>query len=96
VISIPNGLRVLVATRPVTRLSAYGPTAEAIGYALNHWDGLVWFLEDGRIDLGTNPVERAIRPVALSRKTRCSPAPMKVGRTGQQPRPSSRPASSTA
>ncbi|HYZ64938.1 MAG TPA: IS66 family transposase, partial [Acetobacteraceae bacterium] len=48
----------------MTRLSAHGPTAEAIGYALNHWDGLVRFLEDGRIDLDTNPVERAIRRVA--------------------------------
>jgi transposase len=28
----------------------------------------VRFLEDGRIDVDTNPVERAIRPVALSRK----------------------------
>ena len=52
----------------MTRLAARGPTAEAIRYALNHWDGLVRFLQDGRIDLDTNPVERAIRPVALSRK----------------------------
>jgi transposase len=51
----------------MTRL-ARGPTADAIRYALNHWDGLVRFLVDGRIDLDTNPVERAIRPVALSRK----------------------------
>ena len=50
------------------KLFARGPTAEAIGYALNHWDGLVRFLEDGRIDLDTNCVERSMRPVALSRK----------------------------
>lgn len=50
------------------RLFARGPTAEAIGYALNHWDGLVQFLEDGRIELDTNTVERSMRPVALSRK----------------------------
>ena len=45
-----------------------GPTAEAIGYALRHWDGLVRFLDDGRIELDTNSVERSMRPVALSRK----------------------------
>lgn len=42
--------------------------AEAIRYALVRWDGLTRFLRDGRIELDTNPVERAIRPVALGRK----------------------------
>ncbi|MFL5285993.1 MAG: transposase, partial [Rhodopila sp.] len=42
--------------------------AEAIGYALRHWDGLDRFLEDGRIELDNNSVERAMRPVCLSRK----------------------------
>lgn len=42
--------------------------AEAIRYALVRWDGLTRFLQDGRIELDTNPVERAIRPVALGRK----------------------------
>jgi len=42
--------------------------AEAIRYALSRWEGLTRFLHDGRIELDTNPVERAIRPVALGRK----------------------------
>ena len=42
--------------------------AEAIRYALARWPALCRFLEDGRIELDTNPVERAIRPVALGRK----------------------------
>jgi len=42
--------------------------AEAIRYALNRWTDLVRFVDDGRIDLETSPVERAIRPVALGRK----------------------------
>jgi hypothetical protein len=50
------------------KLSTRGPTAEAIGYALNHWDGLVRFLGDGRIEIDSNTVERSMRPVALSRK----------------------------
>jgi hypothetical protein len=52
----------------ITKLPARGPTAEAIRYALNHWDGLERFLADGRIELDTNSVERSMRPVALSRK----------------------------
>ncbi len=52
----------------LARLPARGPTAEAIRYALNHWDGLVRFLEDGRIEMDSNSIERAMRPVALSRK----------------------------
>ena len=52
----------------LARLPARGPTAVAIRYALNHWDGLERFVDDGRIELDTNCVERAMRPVALSRK----------------------------
>src|SRR3546814_4654287 len=43
-------------------------TAEAIGYTLNHWKGLIRFLDDGRIELDNNTVERAIRPITLQRK----------------------------
>ena len=43
-------------------------TAEAIGYVLNQWKGLVRFLNDGRIELDSNTVERSMRPVALQRK----------------------------
>jgi transposase len=42
--------------------------AEAIRYALTRWTSLCCFLEDGRIELDTNTVERAIRPIALGRK----------------------------
>ena len=52
----------------LARLPGSSPTAEAIRYALNHRDGLVRFLDDGRIELDTNTVERAIRPICLSRK----------------------------
>jgi transposase len=52
----------------LARLSAKADTAEALRYALNHWDGLVRFLDDGRIELDTNIVERSMRPQALTRK----------------------------
>jgi hypothetical protein len=42
--------------------------AEAIRYALSRWEGLCRFLEDGRIEIDSNIVERAIRPLALNRK----------------------------
>jgi hypothetical protein len=42
--------------------------AEAIRYALSRWEGLTRFLDDGRIEIDTNIVERAIRPIALNRK----------------------------
>jgi transposase len=52
----------------LAKLPARSPTSDAIRYALNHWDGLVQFLDDGRIEVDTNSVERTLRPVALSRK----------------------------
>ncbi len=42
--------------------------AEAIRYALWRWTGLCLFLEDGRVEIDNNVVERAIRPLALNRK----------------------------
>ena len=42
--------------------------AKVICYALVRWDGLSRSLNDGRIEMNTNPVERAIRPVSLGRK----------------------------
>ncbi|MEO6718016.1 MAG: IS66 family transposase, partial [Novosphingobium sp.] len=48
--------------------SAKSKLGEAIRYALTRWDGLSRFLDDGRIDLDNNAVERSIRPLALNRK----------------------------
>ena len=50
------------------RVSGKSALAEAIRYAMRHWTGLVLFLEDGRLELDTNSIERAIRPIALGRK----------------------------
>ena len=52
----------------LARVSVKSQIAATIRYGFNHWDGLVRFLEDGRIELDTNAVERAMRPIALSRK----------------------------
>jgi transposase len=50
------------------RVSGKSVIAGAIRYGLKHWDGLVRFVADGRIEMDTNAVERTIRPVALTRK----------------------------
>jgi transposase len=49
-------------------VSGKSTIAKAIRYALSRWDGLVRFLDDGRIEIDSNVVERAIRPIALGRK----------------------------
>ena len=50
------------------RLSGSSDLAGAIRYMLHHWPGLILFLDDGRLSLDTNVVERGMRPVALARK----------------------------
>ena len=52
----------------LTLVSSKAPIADEIRYGLNHWDGLIRFLDDGRIELDTNIVERGIRPIVLNRK----------------------------
>ena len=49
-------------------ISQKGKLAEAIRYTLSRWEGLSRFLDDGCVELDTNVVERAIRPLALNRK----------------------------
>ena len=50
------------------RLSGKSKLAEAIRYTLSRWEGLTRFLDDGRIEIDNNTVERSIRPIALNRK----------------------------
>lgn len=42
--------------------------AHAIDYALARWPGLVRYTEDGHFPIDNNPVENALRPIALGRK----------------------------
>ena len=44
------------------------PLADAIRYALRHLKGLGLFLEDGRVEIDSNTVERTIRPIKLGAK----------------------------
>ena len=51
------------------RLSRHAPVAQAIDYMLKRWDGFNRFLDDGRICLTNNAAERALRGLALGRKS---------------------------
>ena len=52
----------------VKRVSGPSDLAKAMRYAIRHWPGLVVFLDDGRVEMDTNVVERAIRPNTPTRK----------------------------
>jgi transposase len=52
----------------LAKVSKGSTLAEALGYGLNHWDGLCRYLDDGRIEIDSNTVERSIRGLALTRK----------------------------
>ena len=52
----------------IKRVSGAFDLARAMRYAIRHWAGLVVFLDDGRVEMDTNVVERAIRPNTLTRK----------------------------
>lgn len=49
-------------------VSRKSKTADAIGYAMNQWQALIRYLDDGRIEIDNNAAERALRGVALGRK----------------------------
>lgn len=57
-------------TSPVTH--AFGVChlfwSDAIRYGLRRREGLCRFLDDGRLEMDNNTVERAIRPITLNRK----------------------------
>ena len=52
----------------LTLISQKTKLAEAIRYALTRWEGLTRFIDDGRIEIDNNIVERSMRPIALGRK----------------------------
>jgi hypothetical protein len=43
-------------------------TAKAIDYTLNRWPALIRYAETGHLPIDNNPVENAIRPIAIGKK----------------------------
>ena len=54
--------------KELAKVSGKSKTAEAIRYALTRRQSLERFLSDGRIEIDSNIVERAIRPQTITRK----------------------------
>ena len=52
----------------IGRVSPTSLTGEALTYLKGQWPKLVRVIEDGRIALDTNAVERCIRPFVIGRK----------------------------
>jgi transposase len=52
----------------LAKLSRKSDTTAAVRYALTHWDALVRYCNDGRLEIDNNAAERALRAVALGRK----------------------------
>ena len=52
----------------LAKVSKGSKLGEGLAYGLNHWEGLVRFLDDGRIEIDSNTVERSIRGPVLTRK----------------------------
>ena len=52
----------------LAKVSKGSKLGKALRYGLRHWDGLVRYLDDGRIEIDSNCVERSIRGLALTRK----------------------------
>jgi len=51
------------------KMSRHAEVAKALDYMLRRWETFSRFLEDGRIDLTNNAAERALRGIALGRKS---------------------------
>ena len=52
----------------LAEVSQQSSLARAIRYSLRHWEGLTAYLDDGRIEVDNNTVERQMRPIALGRR----------------------------
>jgi transposase len=55
-------------TNKLATLSNKSELARAIRYSLNHWDALVLYCEDGRVEISNALAENALRCVSLGRK----------------------------
>ena len=54
--------------KALNQISGKSTLAKAIRYSLSRWTALTRYTTDGRLEMTNNAVERAIRPLALTRK----------------------------
>ena len=79
---MPASGRFAIAVGHMARQLSHRTIAEAIRYGLSRWDGLVRFLDDGRIEIDSNVVERTIRPSPPIARMRSSPDRTAAASTG--------------
>ncbi len=56
------------------KLTPRTPIYKAVKYALNHFEGMMLYCEDGMLSIDNNALEREIRAIAMGRMHTCSPA----------------------
>ena len=52
----------------IVRIASGTDAATITAVTLSRWDELTRFIDDGRVEIDSNTVERSIRPIALNRK----------------------------
>ena len=52
----------------ILRAPPKSPIGRAMAYSLTHWDKLLRYLDDGRLEIDNNRSERAIKPFVIGRK----------------------------
>lgn len=62
-------------------VSSKSALGKAVSYTLNHWGGLTAFLDDGRVEVDSNVVERLMKSVALTRKNSLFVGSVRGGKT---------------
>jgi transposase len=68
------------------RLSGRSKLAQAIRYAFNHWEGLIQFLDDGRLELDTTLSSAPCAPSPSGGGIPCLPEPIAADITGRSSR----------
>jgi hypothetical protein len=66
------------------KLSKKSGTSRAILYALNRWEAIARYCDDGRLEIENLPVERALRREAVARRTTSLPVQTQVANEPRQ------------
>ena len=62
-----EALKTYIETQ-ITRVSGKSALAGAMRYVLSHWKGLIVYLDDGRVEIDSNTIERLHRLIATCRR----------------------------
>ncbi|WP_247873594.1 transposase, partial [Burkholderia sp. LS-044] len=59
---------ILAVTKRLDKMTSPGAYSRAILYALNRWEALTRYCDDGHLEIDNLPVERVLRGVAIGRR----------------------------